>query len=87
VKLRPGGWAWVGLAGYVAIADTILIKSGKETMSTVFGDALKSPASRWPVILVWLIITLHLFGNYIPSWLKWLRSFDPISGLAHVIDR
>jgi hypothetical protein len=85
MKIRPGGWAWFGLAAGVAAVDFVLIETDHETMSEVFGDALKHPVHRWPVILVWAGLTLHLFGNLLPSWLRPLKKLDPISNLARAL--
>lgn len=84
--MRPGGWAWVGLAGGVLFTDIALIKTENATMSEVFGDSLKHPVKRWPVMVAWTILTLHLFGNLIPKWFSWVKQFDPIGALARLIE-
>lgn len=83
-KIRPGGWAWIGLTGYVLVADGALIKSDNSTMSEVFGDALKHPRRRWPVMLAWSLLTLHLFGNLLPRWFEPLKKLDPIGWVARL---
>lgn len=84
-KLRPGGWCWVGLAGSVATADVLLIRSGKATMSEVFGDALRHPGRRWAVLAAWGILTVHLFGNILPRVATPIKRLDPIGAVARLI--
>ena len=86
-RLRRGGWGWIGLAVYVAAVDAWLIRARQHTLSEVFGDALKHPARRWPVVMAWVAITLHLFGELIPDRLRrCLSPIDPIGVLARVIE-
>lgn len=84
-KLRPGGWCWVGGAAAVATADVLLIRSGKATMSEVFGDALRHPTRRWAVLMAWLVLSLHLFGNILPRVATPIKRFDPIGAVARVL--
>jgi hypothetical protein len=87
--IRPGAWAWVGLATFVIAADSWLLFvnkfSNKEdyvTMSEVFADAVDHPIKRWPVILAWVVITSHLFKTYLPEE---LRKLDPITYTAEML--
>jgi hypothetical protein len=79
-KLRPGGWAWIGLGVGIASADYWLLRNGHDPMSAVFGDAIQHPIKRWPVVAAWTYITLHLFGRWLPKRFKLYR-LDPL-GLA-----
>lgn len=84
-RIRPGGYAWIGLAGGVFLADLILIQSGQDTMSEVFGGALKHPVKRWPVSVAWVVLTLHLFGNLLPRIASPIKRFDPIGAVARLL--
>lgn len=91
LKVRPGTWGWAGLAFYVLIIDTILLRLKKSkgnpycSLSEVFGDSLKHPRNRWPIIVIWLLLTAHLFGNLVPSRLEFVKKMDPIGFLARRI--
>lgn len=88
MRIRPGGWAWIGLAAYIVVADSWLIRRKRETMSVVFGDALRHPAKRMPVVVAWLIITLHLFAVFIPEGVRRRVSrLDPIGAAARLIEK
>lgn len=69
----------------VATADVLLIRSGKATMSEVFGDALRHPRKRWMVLVAWLVLSLHLFGNILPRAATPIKRLDPIGALARLI--
>lgn len=91
MRLRPSGWAWFGLASYVAVVDAILLRLKKThgepycSMSEGFGDALAHPAKRWPVIAIWSILTVHLFGHFIPQRLEKIKSLDPLGFIARQV--
>lgn len=53
-------------------------------MSVVFGDALNHPIRRWPVTLAWGTLTAHLFGVFMPEWIK---PYDPIGYTARTLGR
>lgn len=55
--------AWLGLAGYVVLADAYLIRRRRQTMSAAFYEAVRHPVRRWPVVAAWAYLTLHLFGR------------------------
>lgn len=82
--LRPAGYAWAGLTIYVIVMDSMLIiqehrgKADYYTMSSAFRYALQHPVRRWPVILMWLFLTFHLFDFFFPPN---IRRFEPF-GLA-----
>lgn len=90
--MRPSAKAWLGLTGYVVVADTYLIRRAKRTgdhskyatMSVAFGDGLTHPRKRWVVMTCWAVLTAHLFGVFFP---KWMRQFDPIGFIARLIAR
>jgi len=44
-------------------------------MSTSFRDALSHPIKRWPVIVIWLGLTFHLFDFFFPEHIK---KYEPI---------
>lgn len=82
LKNRPGFCGWLGLVTYVIVVDSLLIKYHKKTLSEVMGDALLHPAKRIPLLTLWVILTLHLFGTLMPDKLRgFLGHYDPI-GLA-----
>jgi hypothetical protein len=89
--LRPAGMAWVGLAAYVTVIDVLLLRAKKNhgypycSMSESFGDALRHPWKRWPVITAWLVITLHLFGHFVPKRFEIIKSLDPLGWIARKI--
>lgn len=83
--LRPAGYAWLGLTVYVLASDTLLVvqerrgKADYYTMSSSFRYALAHPVRRWPVILMWLILTFHLFDFFFPPS---IRRFEPVGALG-----
>lgn len=91
-RLRPAGWAWIGLAAYVVVIDSLLLRKHKThglpycSMSEAFGDMLRHPAKRWPVTAVWTMLTLHLFGYFLPGPPGYWSKFDPLTYVVRVID-
>jgi len=91
MKLKPSGLAWVGLVVYVTIIDILLLKMKQikgnpyRSMSEAFGEALKHPWKRWPIIISWSVLTLHLFGTFIPDKFTALKRFDPIGFVANKV--
>ncbi len=85
-KLRPATYAWFGLVGFVTTADFHLIKHNYDTMSCVWGDSLCHPIKRWPLILSWVILTLHLFGRILPDRVQWIKKYDPIGFVARLAE-
>lgn len=87
IRLRPAGYAWLGLTVYVLAADSILIvqeyrgKPNYYTMSSGFRYALSHPVKRWPVILMWLLLTFHLFDFFFPAS---VRRFEPLGALGRL---
>lgn len=73
-----GAWGWLGLAGFVFAYDTIVLAHGQETLTSAFGRAMQHPVRRWPVVALWGVTTLHLFG-VLP------RSADPFHLYAKVL--
>lgn len=84
-RIRPGGWAWIGLTAGIVVMDYALIAKNQATMSEVFGNALSHPIKRWPVTITWFVLTLHLFGMLIPRKVAFIKRFDPISGIARAL--
>lgn len=84
-RLKPATWAWVGLVVYIVSADTFLLvqefnnKENYYTMSSCFRYALKHPLRRWPVIIIWLMLTFHLFDFFFPER---VRRFEPIGAVG-----
>ena len=84
-RLKPAGWCWFGLMIYVVSADTFLLvqefnnKENYYTMSSSFRYALKHPLRRWPLIVMWLILTFHLFDFFFPER---VRKFEPIGAIG-----
>lgn len=81
MNLQPPHYAWFGLTIYVITADVILIsferrgKDGFYTMSTAFRSGLAHPIHRWPLIMAWTLLTLHLFDFFFPEK---IRQYDPV---------
>jgi hypothetical protein len=68
------------LTFFVFAWDSIAIKGGGETLSTAFERSLHHPLSRWPVVLTWAAVTIHLFGRFPPK-------VDPFQLLRKVLER
>jgi hypothetical protein len=70
---RPASLAWFGLVSYVVVVDVYLItqeingRDGYSTMSTVFKEAVRHPVKRFPLLLAWATLTLHLFPILYPE--------------------
>ena len=75
MKLTPGAKAWCGLAGYVILADAYLIARRERTMSSVFGEALMHPTKRWPVLVTWGFLSMHLHKAILP---RFVGHVDPL---------
>ena len=77
----------MGLTFYVAIYDAWLLRHRRMTLSQVFGNALKHPRRRFTVIGIWGVLTLHLFGEMLPGFMRErLGKYDPIGILARAIE-
>jgi hypothetical protein len=80
----------MGLAAYVAAIDSLLLVMKRHrgqpycSMSEGFGDALRHPIKRWPVIAVWSFLTVHLFGNSLPIP-EPVRRLDPLGAISRLI--
>jgi hypothetical protein len=91
MKLKPSGYAWVGLVLYVTGVDVLLLRLKRDrgspyrSMSEAFDEALKHPWKRWPIIVSWIILTLHLFGGFIPKRFENLKYIDPIGFIANMV--
>lgn len=92
---KPGGWAWVGLANYVILADSVLAlieqiakeenefsEGNYSSMSVVFDGWNNHPRYRWLTLAGWSVLTMHLFKSYLP---KELHILDPITFLGDTI--
>lgn len=73
--LRGGTLGWLLLAAFVTLWDIF----AEETLSTSFWRAVQNPKRRWPLILLWVYITLHLFHG-IPERFDPLRRLDVLVG-------
>ena len=71
-KLTNGGYAWFGLVTYVVMYDLWAAKTRNETLSMAFYNALDHPIKRWPIVAMWIYITVHLF-KWLPDRLDPLR--------------
>lgn len=77
----------MGVTGSIIVIDSVLIRTNNPTLSEVFGDALKHPIKRWPVIVTWGLVTSHLFGEMMPEPLRSkLGPYDPIGYVARKIE-
>lgn len=84
MRIRHGGWAWIGLTAYIIAVDAWLIRHNHDTMSIVFGDAILNPRKSKLIITLWVLITLHLFANILHIPEEWTK-YDPIGWLANRI--
>jgi len=77
---------WIGLTSYVVIYDTLAIHYDWPTLSNIFGDALDHPIKRWPVLVVWGALTLHLFAALLPAPVRrTLAPYDPLGRMAQLV--
>lgn len=72
--------AWVGLFVYVAAYDSWALLREAETLSAAFGRGMRHHHARWPVFMLWAVVTGHLFG-LLP------RRLDPFHGYANIFPR
>ena len=79
-----GTWGWAALAGYIAAYDTWALKTGRETLSSAFGRSLRHPIKRWPTLLLYGIVSLHLF-NRLPEWLDPLHQYGRVIGKPRIV--
>lgn len=70
-SLKGGTLGWLILATFVTAWDVF----ADETLSTAFWRAMQDPKKRWPVIVAWLYITVHLF-HILPDRFDPLRRLD-----------
>jgi len=64
MKLKSGAYGWALLSAYVFAWDYgVALRLDGETLSTSFRRATRHPKTRWPVLAMWGITTLHLFGG------------------------
>ena len=61
MKLSPATKFWLGLVGYIVVADASLWRRQHDTMSVQWGTWLQSPKGRAACIAVWGGLTAHLF--------------------------
>jgi hypothetical protein len=88
MKISPAGKAWVGLALFVILADYLLVRNGHDTMSTAFGRAILDPQRRWPVLIAWAYLTIHLNANLLNRFgAERFKRYDPLGQLANHIPR
>ena len=59
--MTSGDKAWLGLAGYVLAYDLFAALTGRETLSSAYWRAVQNPWRRWPTIVFWGYLTVHLF--------------------------
>jgi len=78
-----GATAWVGLTAYVVAADAALIATDNATLSETFETSVMHPIRRYPVILLWAVVTAHLMC---PRHLK-LKKADPIHQVGRAAKR
>lgn len=56
--------AWGGVAAYVVTYDLWAIRTKNHTMSSGFWKALGNKWTRVPTILIWALLTTHLFFSW-----------------------
>lgn len=55
---------WALLAAYVFAWDyRVALRGGGETLSCAFRRASRHPVARLPVLVIWTVTTLHLYGK------------------------
>jgi hypothetical protein len=63
-KKITGFYAWILMALGIFTYDMYAIRTQKfETMSTALWNSLAHPFKSAPLIVIWLTVTHHLFGN------------------------
>jgi hypothetical protein len=60
-RFSPATKFWLGLIGYVVVADGFLWRRQHDTMSVQWGTWLQSPKARTICVLAWSGLTAHLF--------------------------
>lgn len=63
MKLTPATKFWIGLVGYVLLADTILWRTENHTMSVQWGQWLQTRKGQAACGAAWGIMTAHLFWS------------------------
>lgn len=87
-RLRPGARGWIATAAFITVVDWWLIRHNHDTLSTVFGESLHHPLQRWPVMVTWAVITIHLFSGLLPvRWRHRMRKLDPLGLLARLMEK
>lgn len=66
--LSEGDRAWLGLLGYVVAYDMWALRTGRETLSASYYNALTSSMRRYPTVVVWVYLTAHLFRLLPQRW-------------------
>lgn len=56
--------AWAGLAAYVIVADAVLIRRNKDTLSIQFGKWLQDPKTRTACIAASALVLSHLYWSF-----------------------
>jgi len=71
--MTDGDRAWLALALYVVAYDTwALTQPNHDTLSCSFNRALQHPIRRWPTLVLWASLTVHLL-DLVPSRLNPLK--------------
>ena len=78
-RLKSGIVGWALLSTFVLAWDYgVALQLEGETLSTSFRRAARNPKGRWPVVVVWGVTTLHLFGR-LPA------RYDPFIMTARIL--
>lgn len=86
MRFRPAIIGWSAIAAWVAVYDPWAIRNGHRTLSEAFGDALRHPIKKWPVLAIWGYLTLHLFGILLPKPIRTaLTPLDPLARIAELV--
>lgn len=56
---------WIGLGGVIVIADYVLWKRNRETLSATWGRWLRTPQGRFWCSATWTGVSLHLWMGQI----------------------
>ena len=70
-----GRYGWLLLLAVAAIWDLLAARTNGESLTYVFRRDVAETAWRWPVLILIVLLTLHMF---LP---RSLREYDPIDRL------
>lgn len=75
-----GACGWLILSAYIFGYDTWAISTEHETLSSAFARTVRHPVRRWPTLVAYGVVTLHLF-DHLPE------RFDPFVRYGKLLSR